>query len=117
MQSVDQIIHAKWIITGVEKDATLENHSLIIEAGQIKEILSTPLARQRYSSNETHEFPYHAILPGIINSHTHIGMNYFRGLADDTSLMNWLKNHIWPAEKKWLSHEFVRDASLFAMAE
>jgi 5-methylthioadenosine/S-adenosylhomocysteine deaminase len=31
--------------------------------------------------------------------------------------MNWLNNYIWPAEKKWLSHEFVRDTSLFAMAE
>ena len=31
--------------------------------------------------------------------------------------MNWLNNYIWPAEKKWVDHEFVRDASLFAMAE
>jgi 5-methylthioadenosine/S-adenosylhomocysteine deaminase len=44
-------------------------------------------------------------------------MNYFRGLADDLSLMNWLNNHIWPAEKKWVSREFVRDASFFAIAE
>jgi len=33
--------------------------------------------------------------------------NYFRGLADDLALMNWLNNFIWPAEKKWLNHEFV----------
>jgi len=44
-------------------------------------------------------------------------MNYFRGMADDRALMNWLNNHIWPAEKKWVNHEFVYQASLLAMAE
>lgn len=117
MQTVDQIIHAKWLITGAENEAPLENHALIIESGKIKEIISSSLAKERYTSKNVQEFPYHAILPGIINSHTHIGMNYFRGLADDTSLMNWLNNHVWPAEKKWVSYDFVRDASLFAMAE
>ncbi len=117
MQSVDQIIHAKWLITGVENQEPLEHHSLIIEHGKIKEILSTELTKQRYSSTNTQKFPHHAIMPGIINTHTHVGMNLFRGLADDLALMNWLNNHIWPAEKKWVNHEFVRDASLLAIAE
>src|SRR3990167_10293399 len=44
-------------------------------------------------------------------------MNVFRGLADDLELMDWLTNHIWPAEGKWVSHQLVYDASLLAMAE
>lgn len=117
MQSIDHIVHAKWIITGVENQEPLTNHSLIIDGGIIKEILPTDQAKQRYSAKQTQEFHSHAIMPGLINAHTHIGMNFFRGLADDLALMNWLNNHIWPAEKQWVSHEFVRDASLFAMAE
>ncbi len=117
MQNVDHIVHAKWVITGIETQATLTNHSLVIDKGIIKDILPTDLAKQRYSAARTDEYTNHAIMPGIINSHTHIGMNYFRGLADDLALMNWLTNHIWPAEKAWVNHEFVRDASLFAMAE
>jgi 5-methylthioadenosine/S-adenosylhomocysteine deaminase len=116
MQSVDQIIHAKWIITG-EKQEPLTQHALVIENGMIKEVISSELAKQRYTAKKSEEYLNHAIMPGIINSHTHIGMNYFRGLADDLALMNWLNNHIWPAEKQWVNHEFVRDASLFAMAE
>lgn len=117
MQSVDQLIHARWIITGIENEQPLEHHSLIIDKGLIKHILPTDLAKQHYKSPQNDTYSHHAIMPGLINSHTHIGMNLFRGLADDLALMNWLNNHIWPAEKKWASHELVRDASLLAMAE
>lgn len=105
---MEHIISAKWIITPQQ---VLENHALIIRDGLIHAI--TP----RQQTTPTAHYAQHAIIPGLINSHTHIAMNYFRGLADDLALMNWLNNHIWPAEKKWVGHEFVRDASLFAMAE
>lgn len=117
MQSTDQIIHAKWIITGVDNQDVLTNHSLIIDKGIIKEILPTQTAKQTYTAKHTEEYSHHAVMPGFINAHTHIGMNLFRGLSDDLALMDWLNNHIWPAEKKWVSHDFVRDASLLAMAE
>ncbi|MBE0522926.1 MAG: amidohydrolase family protein [Methanosarcinales archaeon] len=38
------------------------------------------------------------VMPGLINTHTHIGMTLFRGYADDLPLKQWLKDHIWPAE-------------------
>lgn len=117
MESADQIIHAKWIITCEDKNKILENHALVVKNGLIKDILPSDAANKQYQSASTQEFSTHAITPGFINAHSHIGMNLFRGLADDLALMNWLQNHIWPAEKKWVSHEFVRDASMLAIAE
>ena len=38
------------------------------------------------------------LLPGFINTHTHLSMTLFRGLADDLSLDSWLNDHIWPME-------------------
>lgn len=38
------------------------------------------------------------VLPGLINTHTHLSMTLFRGLADDLSLDSWLNDHIWPME-------------------
>ena len=38
------------------------------------------------------------LLPGLVNSHTHLSMTLFRGLADDLSLDSWLNDHIWPME-------------------
>lgn len=117
MEQIDQIIHARWIITGNAEQEPLENHALVIKGDKIAAILPSSEATQKYSAAKTEQFSTHAIIPGLINSHTHIAMNYFRGMADDLALMNWLNNHIWPAEKKWVNHDFVYSASLLAMAE
>ncbi|MEO8093213.1 MAG: amidohydrolase, partial [bacterium] len=41
-----------------------------------------------------------ALIPGLVNGHTHAGMTLFRGYADDLPLMEWLTEHIWPVEKR-----------------
>lgn len=56
------------------------------------------------------------IMPGLVNTHTHAAMTCFRGLADDLPLMDWLNNHIFPAETR-LNHEMVRCGTLLACAE
>ena len=56
------------------------------------------------------------IMPGLINTHTHAAMTCFRGLADDLQLMNWLNNHIFPAEAK-LTDQKVYQGTLLACAE
>src|SRR3990167_7770971 len=117
MQNLVQIIHAKWLITCEENNKILENHALVIKNGKIHALVPSKSASTQYPEASVAHYPHHAILPGFINSHTHIGMGFFRGLADDLTLMDWLNHHIWPAEKQWVQHDFVYDASLFAMAE
>ena len=41
-----------------------------------------------------------ALVPGLVNGHTHAAMTLFRGFADDLPLMVWLQEHIWPAEAR-----------------
>ncbi len=117
METIDHLIHAKWIITCEEKNRVLENHALAIKDGKILAILPSKEANQTYSAQHESHYSSHAVIPGFINCHTHIAMNLFRGLADDLELMDWLNNYIWPAEGKWVSHELVYDGSLLAMAE
>lgn len=117
MEKIDLLINAKWIITCEENNRVLENHSLAIKDKKILAILPSKTAKEKYQAAEEHNYTSHAVMPGLINSHTHIAMNMFRGLADDLELMDWLNNHIWPAEGKWVSHDFVYDASQLAMAE
>jgi 5-methylthioadenosine/S-adenosylhomocysteine deaminase len=66
---------------------------------------------------EVTERPNSCVFPGLINTHTHLPMSFFRGIADDLKLMDWLQNHIWPAETKWLNDEFVYDATLLSGVE
>ncbi len=47
-----------------------------------------------------------AVIPGLVNMHTHSAMTLFRGFGDDMPLMAWLEEKIWPNEAK-LTHEDV----------
>jgi 5-methylthioadenosine/S-adenosylhomocysteine deaminase len=117
MQTIQHIVHAKWILSGIPNQPALENHALCINDGKIQAVLPTAEVQEKYTATRVDNYLEHLIMPGIVNAHTHIGMNYFRGLGSDLSLMDWLHKHMFPTEKKWLSHEFVHDVSLFAMAE
>lgn len=117
MQTIQHIVHAKWLLSGIPNQPALENHSLCIADGKIQAVLPTAHVKENYTAKQVDNYSEHLIMPGLVNAHTHIGMNYFRGLGSDLSLMDWLHNHMLPTEKKWLSHEFVYDVSLFAMAE
>mgnify|MGYP001172387708 FL=1 len=57
------------------------------------------------------------VLPGLVNTHTHLPMVCFRGLADDLPLMDWLQHHIFPMEARFVDKEMVYDGALLAMAE
>lgn len=83
-----------------------ENTCLLTEGAVINGIAAKD--DPALSEYELKEFKNSAIFPGLINTHTHLPMSLFRGLADDLQLMDWLQNHIWPAEAKWLSPEFVQ---------
>lgn len=58
-----------------------------------------------------------AVLPGLVNTHTHLPMTCFRGLADDLPLMEWLHEHIFPAEAKHVNREMIYRGALLGMAE
>lgn len=117
MEKIDQLIHAKWLLTGENDNRILENHALAIKNGKIHAILPSQNAGEKYQAKTEHRYSSHALMPGLINSHTHAAMNLFRGLADDLELMDWLNHHIWPAESQWVSEEFIYDALQLAMAE
>lgn len=117
MEKIDLLIHAKHIITCEENNRVLEDHALAIHQGKIVAILPSKTANESYQAMRTENYSTHTVLPGFINAHTHSAMAVFRGLADDLELMDWLNNHIWPKEGKWVSAEFVYESSLLAMAE
>lgn len=117
MESIDTLIKACWVIPVEPDGVVLEDHSLAIQGGKIVEALPAAAATEKYQPAETVELREHALIPGLVNAHTHAAMSLFRGLADDLPLMSWLNNHIWPAEGKWVSAEFVRDGTRLAVAE
>src|SRR5690242_17905685 len=117
LQSIDLLITARWIVPVEPDRVVLENHAVAIDAGAIVEVLLASDAAAKYAPRERVDLPEHALIPGLVNAHTHSAMTLLRGLADDLPLMTWLREHIWPAEAKVMSAEFVRDGSELAIAE
>ena len=117
MEQADTLVEARWIIPVEPEGLVLENHALAIRDGRIAGILPQAEARDRLDAKNTVSLSGHALIPGLVNAHTHAAMSLFRGLADDLPLMSWLNDHIWPAEQKWVSDTFVREGVRLAIAE
>lgn len=97
--------------------AVLADHSVVLNEGLIEALLPTAAVEPAYDAAQRVTLPHHALIPGLINLHTHAAMSLMRGLADDLPLMTWLKNYIWPVEAKHVSPDFVYDGTLLACAE
>ncbi len=116
-QPVDLLIEARWVVPVEPHAVVLEHHAVVVDADRIVALLPIAEARVAYAPRERVELGEHALIPGLINSHTHNPMTLLRGLADDLPLMTWLQEYIWPAEAKVIGPEFVRDGVELAVAE
>jgi len=114
---VDTLVEARWVIPVEPAKAVLEAHAVVVQNGAILDVLPSSEARSRYRARQVVSLPDHALIPGLVNLHTHAAMTLMRGLADDRPLMEWLEQHIWPAEMKLVSADFVYDGTLLACAE
>ncbi len=117
MEKVDLLIHGRWVIPVEPAETVLERHAIAVRDGRILALLPSNEADERYQAERCYRLTGHALIPGLINTHTHAAMSLLRGLADDLPLMEWLNEHIWPAEGRWVNVEFVRDGTELAVAE
>ncbi len=115
--AADTRINARWLIPVEPFGVVLEHQAVILQGSRILAIVPQAEADQYYRTRETLDLNQHVVLPGLINLHGHTAMSLFRGLADDLPLMTWLNDHIWPAEGKFVSEQFVADGTRLAMAE
>ena len=111
------LIRARWVVPVEPAGAVLEDHVVVVQDGRIAAVLPAAEAAQRHAGREVVELGQHVLIPGLVNAHTHAAMSLMRGLADDRPLLRWLTEHIWPAEMRHVSPQFVRDGTLLACAE
>lgn len=87
-------------LTIIKNGFVAVSSSKIIALGETDEI-------KNYQAEEIIDAGNAIVMPGLINTHTHAAMAYFRGLADDLPFGVWLNERIWPAEAKYVNEEFV----------
>ncbi|MBC6907149.1 TRZ/ATZ family hydrolase [Saccharophagus sp. K07] len=114
---VDCIISARWILPITPAGKLFRDCSLVIHKGCIQAIRPSDNVLQDFTPTQHVQLNEHVLMPGLVNAHTHAAMSLLRGYADDLPLMRWLKDHIWPAEKRFVDADFVHDGTQLAMAE
>lgn len=117
VRQVETIISAPWMIPIEPAERVFKDCSVVIDRGRIVAVVPTEGLHQRYTSANHIQLPKHVIMPGFVNAHGHGAMSLLRGFADDKPLHTWLNEHIWPAEGRWVSEQFVRDGTELAVAE
>mmetsp|Transcript_37978 Transcript_37978/g.80421 ORF Transcript_37978/g.80421 Transcript_37978/m.80421 type:complete len:542 (+) Transcript_37978:136-1761(+) len=113
---VDEVVSASWVIT-VETDGALPNHSVVVDAGKILDILPIDEAEKKYKGKKTSMLKDAALMPGFVNAHTHSTMVFLRGVTDDIALREWLEKTVWPLEFKLCDEKFVREGAELAILE
>ena len=114
--SLDLLLLPTWLVPVEPAGVVLKDYALGIRDGRIALIAPHDQAL-RQEAREVRHLPNYLLAPGLVNAHGHAAMSLFRGLADDLPLTNWLQDHIWPAEARWVDEAFVRDGSELAIAE
>src|SRR5687767_16008300 len=111
------LIRARWLVPVEPAGAVLDNHAVAVRGDRIEAVLPVAEIDSRYPGAEVVDLAEHVLIPGLVNAHTHAAMSLMRGLADDRALVPWLSEHIWPAEARHVSADFVKDGTLLACAE
>ncbi|MDX1381153.1 MAG: amidohydrolase family protein, partial [Xanthomonadales bacterium] len=117
MSSTRTLLLPRYVVPVRPRGEVLHDHGVLVENGRITGCWPRAEALKRAGDAERVALDTHALIPGLVNTHTHAAMNLLRGWADDLDLQVWLNEHIWPAERRWVGPEFVRDGSELALAE
>lgn len=116
-KAVDLIVSGGTVVTMDAQKRIIENGAVAVSKGQIVGVGTTAEITRKYSSKQIINAKGKVVIPGLINTHTHIPMGLFRGIADDLDLQEWLTKYIFPAEAKNVDEAFVRAGTRLGLAE
>jgi len=112
----DTLIHNALVLTLEPGSPPLERGYVAVTGSRISAVgqdgpQGLPAARERLDARGG------LVLPGLVNTHCHAPMTWFRGLADDLPLETWFRDFIFPLERGWLNPDRAYWGALLAAAE
>ena len=116
-EPADWILTARWVVTMDPQRRVVDNGAVAITGSTIAAVGPRAEIEKRFTARRRLDRPDAALIPGLINTHTHAAMSLFRGIADDLALQDWLEKFIFPAEAKNTDAEFVRWGTRLAALE
>jgi 5-methylthioadenosine/S-adenosylhomocysteine deaminase len=117
-ETVDLLVTGGAVVTMDGGRRFLDGGFVAVRGDRILEVGDAEALRARdYRAREVIDARGKAVLPGLVNTHTHIPMVLFRGIADDLVLQEWLDKYIFPAEAKNVTRDFVVAGTRLGLAE
>lgn len=113
----DMIVTHGMVVTMNANKQVIDDGAVVIKNGRILSIAGTGEVLAKYSARQIVSAQGKLVIPGLINTHTHVPMSLFRGLGDDLDLQQWLTQYIFPAEAKNVNEQFVRAGTRLGLAE
>ncbi len=114
---VDMLIVGGTVVTMNKDRDVIENGTIAIKDGEIMAIGTPGIMNRNFRGRTVINAAGKAVIPGLINTHTHVPMSLFRGISDDLDLNDWLTKYIFPAEAKNVDEQFVRVGTRLGLAE
>jgi 5-methylthioadenosine/S-adenosylhomocysteine deaminase len=105
--AVDLILTGGTVVTMDPAFRVFEPGAVAIKGERIAAVAPASEIAGRYDAPRTIDTTGRIVMPGLVNTHTHVPMTLLRGVADDVELMVWLTKYIWPAEGQHVTPEFV----------
>ena len=116
-QRVDILVSGGTIVTMNAEREVIEDGAVAIKNGNIVAVGSRADLVSQVLPTRIINAAGKVIIPGLINTHTHVPMSLFRGISDDLDLNDWLTKYIFPAEAKNVNEQFVRAGTRLGLAE
>jgi len=116
-QMVDVLLLHGTLVTMDSTRQVIEDGALAIGGEHIVAVGSSADLAARFTAQQTLDCNGCAVIPGLINAHTHAPMTLLRGLADDLRLDVWLYGYMMPVEREFVGADFCRVGTWLACAE
>ena len=116
MHTCDLLLAADYVLTQDHERHILEDAAVAVKDGLVAAVGKADEVRAAWAPARMLDMGGGMIVPGLINSHSHVSMTFLRGRADDLPLMQWLTEHIFPVEAR-LTPEVARMGALLGFAE
>jgi 5-methylthioadenosine/S-adenosylhomocysteine deaminase len=117
MTKVDVILTGGSVVTMNEDFDLFTSGSVAVRDGVIEAVGSVDQITAAYTADEIVDCSGCAVIPGLINAHTHAPMTLLRGLADDLRLDVWLMGYMMPVEREFVRPDFCWLGAQLACAE
>ena len=110
------------ILLKCDKILIYKNNEFVCESNKVLGVQDSKIAfigdfNNQLKAKKTYDLKNHLILPGFVNTHTHLAMSLFRGLADNKSLTVWLNDYIFPLEAELVKEDFVKIGTKLSAVE